>query len=232
VTTITVREFHARTIENTRRNRRKALSRGQIEKPPIEERHKILERSSALSPRLERRLDDCGDQGRRQAVPTDIGEEDRQPFRIQMCDIETIIAVSMTEDDIEGLMDWPHTNICTDGELMGAHPRGFGSFPRVLAHYVRERQALGLEEAIHKMTALSAAHVGLTERGRIEEGAIADLVLFDPETVQDRATAEEPNVPSNGIEKVWVNGQLVYQDGQVAWYKYGRVLRRQSMSGD
>ena len=79
---------------------------------------------------------------------------------------------------------------------------------------------------------LSAAHVGLTERGRIEEGAIADLVLFDPETVQDRATAEEPNVPSNGIEKVWVNGQLVYQDGQGAWYKYGRVLRRQSMSGD
>jgi len=146
--------------------------------------------------------------------------------------IEAVIAVSMTEDDIEDLMTWPHTNICTDGELMGAHPRGFGSFPRVLARYVRDRQALTLEEAVHKMTALSAGHVGLTERGRIEPGAMADLVLFDPEIVQDVATVEAPNAPSNGVEKVWVNGQLVYRDGRVSSGRHGRVLRRQAMSWD
>jgi len=146
-------------------------------------------------------------------------------------DIESVIAVSMTEDDIEDLMAWPHTNICTDGELMGSHPRGYGSFPRVLALYVRERQALTLEEAVHRMTALSAAHVGLVGRGRVEPGAIADLVLFDPENVQDRATAENPNLPSSGVEMVWVNGQLVYRDGRVGSQRYGRVLRREPISG-
>jgi N-acyl-D-amino-acid deacylase len=146
-------------------------------------------------------------------------------------DIESVIAVSMTEDDIERLMAWPHTNICTDGGLVGSHPRGFGSFPRVLARYVRDRQALTLEEAIHKMTALSAAHTGLTDRGRIEAGAIADLVLFDPETVADRATTEEPHARAAGIEKVWVNGHLAYQDGQLSSQRHGRVLRRQAMAG-
>jgi N-acyl-D-amino-acid deacylase len=142
-------------------------------------------------------------------------------------DIASVIAVSMTESDIERLMAWPHTNFGTDGELDGSHPRGFGSFPRILGRYVRERQVLSLEEAIQKMSSLAASHVGLTDRGRIESGAFADLVLLDPETVNDRATTEEPHLTSVGIEKAWVNGRLVYEDGRPSGRNPGAVLRRQ-----
>jgi N-acyl-D-amino-acid deacylase len=143
-------------------------------------------------------------------------------------DVETVIAVSMTEPDIERLMRWPFVDFCTDGELDGAHPRGFGSFPRVLGRYVRERGVLSLEDAIHKMTSQAAANVGLRERGQISAGMFADLVALDPDTVLDRATAEEPHATSIGIEKVWVNGHIVYEDGHPSGRKPGRVLRRES----
>jgi N-acyl-D-amino-acid deacylase len=145
-------------------------------------------------------------------------------------DIESIIAVSMTEDDIEKLIAWPHINICTDGELDGSHPRGYGAFPRVLGHYVRERQVLTLEQAIHRMTGLAAAHHGIPDRGRVEPGAYADLVLFDPATVADRSTTDEPHARATGIEKVWINGHLISHDGSEGWQRYGRVLRRQPSS--
>ncbi len=146
------------------------------------------------------------------------GEED---------DVESVIAVSMKEADIEKLVAWPFINFCTDGELAGTHPRGFGSFPRVLGRFVRERQVLTLEDAIHKMTDQAAANLGLRGRGRIEPGAVADLVLFDPDTVLDRATALEPQATSVGIEVVWVNGRPVWQDGQTSGRRPGRVLRRE-----
>jgi N-acyl-D-aspartate/D-glutamate deacylase len=142
-------------------------------------------------------------------------------------DIESIIAVSMKEDDIERLMAWPHINFCTDGGLVGSHPRGFGSFPRVLGHYVRERQVMTLEEAIHKMTAGAASSHGIHDRGRIEPGAYADLVLFDPETVADRSTTEEPHARATGIEALWINGHLVSQNGRESRQRFGRVLRRE-----
>ena len=142
-------------------------------------------------------------------------------------DVESVIAVSMTEADIERLMAWPHINFCTDGGLDGTHPRGFGSFPRVLGLYVRERQVMTLEQAVHKMTALAAISHGITDRGRIEPGAYADMVLFDPETVADRATTEKPHARATGIENVWVNGHLVYEGGWGSGQRYGRVLRRQ-----
>jgi N-acyl-D-amino-acid deacylase len=145
-------------------------------------------------------------------------------------DIESIIAVSMQEADIEELITWPHINICTDGELVGSHPRGYGAFPRVLGRYVRERQVLSLEEAIHRMTGLAASHHGIRDRGRIEQGAYADLVLFNPETVADRATTDDPHARSAGIEMVWVNGHLAYQDGLDSTQRCGRVLRRQPNS--
>ncbi len=122
-------------------------------------------------------------------------------------DVESVIATSMDEGDIDLLVAWPWSNICTDGELDGTHPRGFGSFPRVLGRFVRERHVLTLEDAIHKMTGQAAANLGLQNRGRIEPGAFADLVLFDPDTVLDRATALEPQATSVGIELVWVNGR-------------------------
>jgi N-acyl-D-amino-acid deacylase len=142
-------------------------------------------------------------------------------------DVESVIGTSMSEPDLERLLAWPHANICTDGELDGRHPRGFGTFPRVLGRYVRERGVLRLEEAVRKMTSLAAHNVGLSGRGEIRSGASADLVLFDPVRVIDRATTKDPHAQATGIEKVWVNGRLVYEKGAVTTERPGRVLRRQ-----
>ncbi|MBM4185998.1 MAG: D-aminoacylase [Gemmatimonadetes bacterium] len=142
--------------------------------------------------------------------------------------VESVVATSMIESDIARLLAWEHTNVCSDGELDGAHPRGFGAFPRVLGKYVREGKVLPLEGAIRRMTSLAAAHVGLSKRGTIAPGFFADLVLFDPATVADRATPKEPRLTSTGIARVWVNGQIVYQGGRTTPARPGRVLRRQA----
>jgi N-acyl-D-amino-acid deacylase len=139
---------------------------------------------------------------------------------------ETIIAASMDERDIERIMAWPFANICTDGELNGRHPRGYGSFTRVLGHYVRERSVVTLPEAIRKMTSLAADNVGIRNRGRVVPSAYADLVLFDPATVADRATPAEPHAVSVGIAKVWVNGSVAYENGKVTSARAGHVVRR------
>src|SRR5262249_45145005 len=141
-------------------------------------------------------------------------------------DVEEVIATSMEEADIERLLRWPHTNLCTDGSLSGAHPRGFGSYPRVLGRYVRERGVVDLATAVRKATALAAAHVGIADRGTIAPGMRADLVLFDPATVLDRATPHAPHALSVGIERVWVNGEIVYADGRATGRLPGRVIRR------
>ena len=140
---------------------------------------------------------------------------------------ESIVARSMDFDDIATLMSWPHTNVSSDGGLRGAHPRGFGAYPRVLGRYVREEGRLGLEEAVHKMTGLAAAHMGLADRGVLRPGAPADLVLFDPGTVIDRSTTAEPHLTAAGIERVWVAGAVVYEDGAVTGALPGSVLRRE-----
>jgi N-acyl-D-amino-acid deacylase len=139
-----------------------------------------------------------------------------------------MLGFAMDEPDIESIMAWPHTVIGSDGDLAGAHPRGFGAFTRFLGHYIRERNVISLEEGIRRMTSLSAQHVGIAERGSIQVGRYADLVLFDPERVRDRATPEAPHVPSTGIEKVWVNGQLVFEGGQITGNRPGKPIRRAS----
>jgi len=139
-----------------------------------------------------------------------------------------MLGFAMDEPDIESIMAWPHTVIGSDGELAGPHPRGFGAFTRFLGHYVRDRNVLSLEAGIRKMTSLSAQQVGIVERGSIQVGHYADLVLFDPDTVADRSTPEAPHVPSVGIEKVWVNGQLVFDGGQVTGNRPGKLIRRTS----
>jgi N-acyl-D-amino-acid deacylase len=144
--------------------------------------------------------------------------------------VESVIGTSMTEPDLERLLAWKETNLCTDGELDGRHPRGFGSYPRVLGRYVRERKALRLEEAVRKMTSLAADHVGLRDRGRLVPGAWADLVLLNPATVGDRATTAEPHALSTGIERVWVNGDVVFEKGKATGAMPGKVLRRASGS--
>lgn len=139
---------------------------------------------------------------------------------------EMIIATSMKDSDINELMSWPGTNICTDGGLNDLHPRGAGSFPRVLGRYARDNHLMSLETAVHKMSGLSAEHMGITDRGLIREGMIADLVLFDPATVIDRATPEQPDALSEGIESVWVSGKLVYRAGATTDARPGKVIRR------
>jgi N-acyl-D-amino-acid deacylase len=139
---------------------------------------------------------------------------------------ENVVATGMDERDIVRLLRWPETNICSDGELDGPHPRGFGSFTRVLGRYVREQHVLTLEEAVRKMTSLSAANVGITDRGIIRPGAWADLVLFDSTIVAERATIVEPHATSVGIRTVWVNGEPVYDNGKPTGRFPGRALRR------
>ena len=140
---------------------------------------------------------------------------------------ESIVATSMSDADIARLLAWEHTNVSSDGALDGAHPRGFGAYTRVLGRYVREDGVLGLEEAVHKMTSLAAAHVGLRGVGVIEPGAPADLVLFDPNRVLDRATPASPHEVSTGIERVWVSGILVYAESDgTTGARPGRILKR------
>jgi len=139
---------------------------------------------------------------------------------------ESVIGTSMTEEDLERLMAWPHMNLCTDGGLDGEHPRGFGAYPRVLGRYVRERRILPLEETIRKMTSLAAGHMGFDDRGVVQAGTAADLVLLDPATIIDRATTREPHALSEGIRTVWVAGEIVYDQGRATGRRPGAVLRR------
>ncbi len=139
--------------------------------------------------------------------------------------LEEVDVTSMSEDDVRWFVSQPSIMICSDGELHGSHPRGAGTFPRVLGRYVREAKALTLEMAIHKMTGLPAGALGLGDRGRIAPGFVADLVIFDPATVNDRATIERPEAPPTGIPGVMVAGEWVVEDGHVTGKHPGHVLR-------
>jgi len=140
----------------------------------------------------------------------------------------------MSEADMNAALKSPLVSICTDssaratdGPLAGSksHPRGWGTYPRILGHYVRDLHLMSLELAIHKMTGLPASNVGLKQRGLIRQGYFADLTIFDPKTVIDRATFEEPNQYPVGINFVIVNGQIEVDNGQRTSALAGRVLR-------
>jgi N-acyl-D-aspartate/D-glutamate deacylase len=135
------------------------------------------------------------------------------------------------EDDVRRIMQHPFTMISSDGGIgvLGhghPHPRNYGAFPRVLGRYVREQKVLRLEEAVRKMTALPAWRIGQPERGRIAEGAFADIAVFDPATIGDRATYQDPHQFSVGIEHVVINGVVVMRAASLTGAKPGRVLRR------
>ena len=137
-----------------------------------------------------------------------------------------MISHSMRLDDVEAFAVDPMVMVCSDGGIGSSHPRGAGTFARVLAYYVRERGLLDIETAIHKMTAMPAARMGLADRGVIEVDAIADLTAFDPDLVQDNSTFEEPELPASGFARVWVAGELVWKDGATTGARPGRALRR------
>jgi len=138
----------------------------------------------------------------------------------------SIMAQSMNEDDVRWFVSQPNIAFCSDGGLKDRHPRGAGSFPKVLGRYVREQKALPLEMAIHKMTGLAADHIGLKDRGYVKEGYVADLVVFDPATVADKSTIEKPQEPPVGILDVMVSGELVVANGKVTGAHSGKVLRK------
>jgi N-acyl-D-amino-acid deacylase len=141
-----------------------------------------------------------------------------------------VLPESMNEDNKILAMQQDFMAFCTDvgpadGASYAAHPRAYGAFPRLLARYVREKQVISLEQAIAQATSVAARHVKLSDRGRIAVGQAADLVLFDPETVADQATFAQPDQLSTGITQVLVNGQVVYENGQLTTVRPGRVLR-------
>jgi len=135
----------------------------------------------------------------------------------------------MGEEDIERIMKHPSTMIGTDGGIIDPeynnHPRAMGTFPRVLGRYVREKKVLSLEDAIRKMTSLTAQRAGLKNKGLIKIGFDADLVVFDPETITDRATFIKPALKNDGLHYVLVNGQITVRNNNYTGTTAGRVVR-------
>ncbi|MBW2370556.1 MAG: D-aminoacylase [Deltaproteobacteria bacterium] len=135
---------------------------------------------------------------------------------------------SLDEDGVRRILSYPHTMIGSDGlqDDTHPHPRLWGTFPRVLGHYSRDIGLFPMEEAIRKMTSLPADTFGFSHRGRIETGYFADLVVFNPDTIIDRATFEDPIQPADGIERVIVNGAVTWCDGKPTGSRAGQVLKR------
>ena len=140
-----------------------------------------------------------------------------------------------TEEDMRSFLAHPLSIVGSDGTAISPdgiwsvtqpHPRIYGTHPRVLGHYVREEGVLSLEDAVRKMTGFPAERIGLRDRGRVEEGLAADLVVFDPETVVDVATYQDPHRFPEGIPHVFVNGEAIVRDGELTGALPGRVLRR------
>tara|TARA_B100000575_G_scaffold57829_1_gene43651 strand:- start:7258 stop:8841 length:1584 start_codon:yes stop_codon:yes gene_type:complete len=138
---------------------------------------------------------------------------------------------AMDESDVENIMKFPHTMIASDGRLSEPgvghpHPRAYGTFPRVLGRYVREKKVISMREAIYKMTYLPAKSFGLTDRGLINPGMKADITIFNEKEIIDRATYENPHQYPEGIEYVLINGQLAIDKSVFMKIKAGEILRK------
>ena len=146
-----------------------------------------------------------------------------------------VVIFSMAEENIEKWLRLPFVAIGSDSSCRAAegptakgkpHPRTFGTFARVLARYVRERRVLALPEAIRRMTSLAATRLGLSDRGVLRPGAFADITVFDPDTITDRATYQDPYRYSEGVCHVLVNGAVAMEEGQLTGVRNGRFLRK------
>ncbi len=146
----------------------------------------------------------------------------------------SVITAIMDEADVRTALRHPLVGIGTDsgaraedGKLSESksHPRGWGTFPRILGHYVRDERLLSLEEAIRKMTSKAAARVHLSDRGVLRPGLVADITIFDPATIRDVATFEQPNRYATGVRHVFVNGRRVVADGAITSERPGKPLR-------
>ncbi|HEX5577821.1 MAG TPA: amidohydrolase family protein, partial [Gemmatimonadaceae bacterium] len=145
-----------------------------------------------------------------------------------------MLGYAMSEENLERILAHPLSMVCSDGSGFAIdgptrrgspHPRGAGTFPRVLGRYVRERKVLTLAQAIRKMTSVPAARVRLADRGRIAEGLVADITVFDPATIADTATFDAPFQYPAGVRLVVVNGTVALRDGQRGAVGTGKALR-------
>jgi N-acyl-D-amino-acid deacylase len=145
-----------------------------------------------------------------------------------------VIARAMQDADVEAIACHPLIAVGSDGSSLAAsgvlsvgkpHPRSYGTNPRFLAQFVRQRRLMSLPEAIRKMTTLPASRLGLTRRGRLAPGYAADLVVFDPDTIADTATFEAPHSYPTGVAHVAVNGVLVVEQGAFTGRTPGKVIR-------
>jgi N-acyl-D-amino-acid deacylase len=136
---------------------------------------------------------------------------------------------AMEEEDVQRIMKYPYTAVATDGVLTQpgyapAHPRAYGTFPRVLSKYVRQEKVISLQEAIRKMTSLPASRMGLKDRGLLREGYRADIVIFDEEAIEDKSTFSSPHQYPVGIHYVLINGKISVENGTFKKIKPGQVL--------
>ena len=137
---------------------------------------------------------------------------------------------AMSEEDVARIMKHPRTMIASDGgiHMPGEgvpHPRNYGTFARILAYYVRDKQLISTGEAIYKMSKMPAQRIGLNERGRLEVGAMADIAVLDLDTIQDHASFDQPHQFATGVQHVLVNGVMVLKDAQMTGQRPGRSLR-------
>lgn len=178
-----------------------------------------------------KRLNEVADEWGKSAEETMIDLMVQDQSRIQ------VVYFSMSEENIRKKIVQPWMSFCSDAGSYAAegiflasstHPRAYGSFIRVLGKYSRDEELFPLEEGIRRLSTLPAENLHLDRRGKIQTGYFADLVLFDPDKVQDKATFEAPHQYAEGIEHVWVNGQLVLQNGEATGTFSGRYLKRKS----
>ncbi len=160
------------------------------------------------------------------AVETAMFLLERERGAVQM------IVFAMSEDDVRRVMQHPAVAIASDGWTLSPaaggkpHPRSYGTYARVLGRYVREERVLSLEEAVRKMTSLPAQRLGCYDRGLIRPGCIADLVIFDPDRVAERATFRDPHKYCDGVTHVLINGQVVIEEGEDTGATTGSVLKK------
>ena len=140
----------------------------------------------------------------------------------------------MSEENVRKQLKLPWVAFCSDSGSFtpegiflksSTHPRAYGNFARLLGKYVRDEKVIPLEEAIHRLTAFSAANLKIEDRGSLKPGYFADVVVFDPTTIQDHATFEKPHQYSTGVQHVFVNGTQVLKDGEHTGAKPGRIVR-------
>jgi N-acyl-D-amino-acid deacylase len=151
-----------------------------------------------------------------------------------------VVYFSMSEENIEKKLALPYMAICSDAGSytnegvflkQSTHPRAYGSFARLLGHYVRERGIISLEEAVYRLTSLPAGNLKLRKRGTLKEGYFADVVVFDPDSISDHATFEKPHQYATGVKHVFVNGGHVLKDGAHTGAFPGRVVRGPGWNG-